>query len=47
LNSFREKTMANDKPTTKATRDPKLWDKPRKIIVAMVPTYKKPDAPAK
>jgi hypothetical protein len=36
--------MANDKPTTPKPpdKDPKVWDKPRRFVIAMIPTYKKP-----
>ena len=35
--------MANDKPATPKPpdKDPKLWDKPRRFVIAMIPTYKK------
>jgi hypothetical protein len=32
------------KPLAKpGTKDPKVWDKPRKVIIAMLPAYKKPE----
>src|ERR1700747_524176 len=36
--------MANDNPTTPKPpdKDPKVWDKPRRFVIAMIPTYKKP-----
>lgn len=33
--------MDNEKSNTKPT-DPKVWDKPRRFIIATVPIYKKP-----
>jgi hypothetical protein len=35
--------MANDKPTTPKApdKDPKVWDKQRRFVIAMTPTYKK------
>ena len=32
--------MDNEKSNTKPT-DPKVWDKPRRFIIATVPIYKK------
>jgi hypothetical protein len=36
--------MASDKPTTlkPADKEPKVWDKPRRFVIATFPTYKKP-----
>ena len=38
---FGMKIMEKVKVTTKPS-DKKVWDRPRKIIIAMFPTYKKP-----
>jgi hypothetical protein len=36
--------MANDNPTTPKApeKDPKVWDKPRRFVIATFPTCKKP-----
>jgi len=33
--------MSKNKKTTKTT-DKKVWDTPRKVLIVMLPTYKKP-----
>ena len=39
--SSEKTTMAKPKKPEKTT-DPKLWDKPRKFTIFLIPTYRKP-----
>ena len=39
--SSEKTTMAKPKKPEKTT-DPKLWDKPRKVTIFLMPTYRKP-----
>ena len=42
----RQKALSGKKDSTMklaVKKDPKVWDKQRKVIIAMIPTYKKPE----
>jgi hypothetical protein len=39
--SLKKTTMAKPKKPEKTT-DPKVWDKPRKVTIFLMPTYRKP-----